>query len=160
MIVLSGTFLIALVNLSSCTKSNTKTVTDYDTVVVKDTITVTAAPSTMSLLTGKLWEIDSVYTGYTGPGTGTLIYARGSSGNLENLDGYYGTYTSNGVYWATENSAYLQWQYSFVNSDSTVIKNVSTTYGTDYGRILKLTSNSFTIYDSTNSALDIEILAP
>jgi hypothetical protein len=158
--------LFANVNLSSCTKTDTNTITVrdttvltlHDTTVVKDT--VTPAPSTLSLLTGKKWEIDSVYINYTGPGTGTLAYARGSSTNLENLDNYYATWTSDGYLWQLENSTYYSSTWSFINSDSTTYKIVSTVYGTDYGRILKLGAGNLTVYDSIAKALDVDIVTP
>jgi hypothetical protein len=99
-------------HLSSCTKTDTNTVTVRDTtfITVNDTTvvkdTVTAAPSTLSLLTGKQWEIDSVYINYTGTGTGILAYARGAAGNLENLDDYFATFTIDGYLWQQENSTY------------------------------------------------------
>jgi hypothetical protein len=52
---------------SSCTKTNA---------VIK-----TRTPSLMELLIGKQWIYDSAYTNYTGPNTGTVVYARRSSNN-------------------------------------------------------------------------------
>jgi hypothetical protein len=147
-------------NLSSCTKTNTKTVTNYDTVIVKDTITVTAAPSTLSLLTGKQWEFDSVYFYSTGPGSGTLVYARGASNNTDNLDNYFGNYTIEGQYWQAANSTLYLSNYSFTNSDSNRLKIVSTSYGTDYYNIISLSANKYVIYDSLSNVLDIEVPAP
>jgi hypothetical protein len=156
--------VIANLNLSSCTKSNpvtihdTTVVTVHDTTIVQDTIT--KAPSILSMFTGKQWELDTVYLNYTGPGTGTLVYTRGSSSNTENLDNYYATWTIDGYLWQVENGTYYSSTWSFINSDSSTYKVVSTVYGIDYGRITKLDASHLTVYDSIAKALDIEILAP
>jgi hypothetical protein len=155
---------ITNLNLSSCTKSNPVTIRDttfvtvHDTTIVKDTIT--KAPSILSMFTGKQWELDSVYTNYTGPGTGTLVYARGSSSNISNFDNYYATWTIDGYLWQVENGTYYSSTWGFINSDSTTYKVVSTVYGTDYGRITKLDASHLTVYDSIANALDVEILTP
>jgi hypothetical protein len=158
--------LLANFHLSSCTKTATNTVTVRDTtfITVNDTTvvkdTVTTAPSTLSLLTGKQWEIDSVYINSTGPGTGTLVYARGAAGNLENLDDYFATFTIDGYIWQQENSTFYSSTWSFIYSDSTTYKIVSPVYGIDYGRIIKLDAKHLTIYDSIAKALDVDILTP
>ena len=164
--VIFAILLIANLNLSSCTKSNPVTVYDttvvtvHDTTIVKDTITQTAGSSILSMLTGKQWEIDTVYWNYTGPGTGSLEYARGGTGNAEDLDNYYSTYTVDGFFWAMENSTYISGQWNFTNNDSsTILVNLSG-IGADYSRIIKLTDSTYTVYDSTNSALDIEKITP
>ena len=164
-ILVSGTALLIAANLSSCTKSNTKTVTDYDTVTIKDTVNdtvkVATAPSILSMLTGKQWEFDSVYDNYTGPGTGTVVYARGGASNAVNLDNYFGTFTIEGQYWQVANTTtYAISTWNFTSSDSNLLKIVSTTYGTDYFRIISLSANRFAVYDSVANALDIEIPAP
>ena len=150
--------LFTTLNLSSCTKTNTNTVTVHDTTVVTDT--VIPAPTILSLLTGKQWELDTVYWSYTGPGTGTLVYTRGGSNNVEDLDAYYTTYTAQGDFWCVENGTYYTAQWIFLNSDSASYKEVSPGFGTVYARILALGATNLKVYDSTNSALDIEILAP
>jgi len=163
---LCALLILSNLNLSSCTKSNPVTVHDTtvvtvrDTTIVKDTITKTIGPSILSMLTGKQWEFDSAYTNYTGPGTGTLIYARGGSSNLQDLDNYYTTYTSDGYLWQVENGTYYSSTWSFINSDSTTYKVVSTVYGTAYGRITQLTDSTYTVYDSIAHALDIEKVTP
>jgi hypothetical protein len=158
--------LLANFHLSSCTKTATNTITVRDTTIttVNDTTvvkdTVTTAPSTLSLLTGKQWETDSVYINYTGPGTGILVYARGASGNLENLDNYFATWTIDGFLWQQQNTTHYSSTWSFTNSDSTTFKIVSPVYGIDYNRIIKLGASNLTLYDSTIKALDVDILVP
>ncbi len=165
-IVISTLFFITYANLSSCTKTNTKIVTVQDTTIltVRDTTvikdTVTPDPSILSLITGKQWEYDSVFTNYTGPGTGTLAYVRDGSGNIENLDNFYSTYTAEGNLWFVENGVYYLSQWNFSSNDSSTFTIVSSTFGTDYCRIVNLSAAKFTIYDSTNKVLDIEIIAP
>jgi len=158
--------ILSNLNLSSCTKSNPVTVRDttytniYDTTIVNVKDTITTGPSILSMLTGKQWEIDTVYWQYTGPGTGSLEYARGGAGNAEDLDNYFSTYTVDGYFWALENSTYFSGQWNFTNNDSsTLLVNLSGV-GPDYSRIIKLTDTTFTVYDSTNSALDIEKITP
>jgi hypothetical protein len=156
--------ILSNLNLSSCTKSNPVTVRDTTYITVNDTTilkdTITTGPSILSMLTGKQWEIDTVYWNYTGPGTGSLEYARGGTGNAEDLDDYYSTFTVDGYFWALENSTYLSGQWNFTNNDSsTYVVNLSG-IGADYGRIIKLTDSTFTVYDSTAHALDIEQVTP
>jgi hypothetical protein len=148
------TLMLTLVNLISCTKTNTKTVTVYDTV------TVEAPPSTLSLLTGKQWELDSVYSNYTGPGTGTLIYARGAAGNAEDLDNYYATYTIDGQFWQDVNGSFTLSNWSFTNNDSATIKIVSTSSPTDYYKVIGLSSTKYIIYDTIYNVYDVNIPAP
>jgi hypothetical protein len=153
---------LANVHLTSCTKTDTVTdttvLTIHDTTIVKDT--VRPGPSTLSLLTGKQWEVDSVFDNYTGPGTGTLVYVRGGSGNLINLDSYFTTFTIDGDLWQVEGGTYFLSKWNFVNTDSALYKVVSPVYGTDYGRILNLSADTLNVYDSTAHARDVEILAP
>ncbi len=156
--------ILSNLNLSSCTKSNPVTVRDTtyitvnDTTIIKDTITT--GPSILSMLTGKQWELDTVYWNYTGPGTGSLIYARGGTGNAEDFDSWYNTFTIDGFFWAVENSTYLSGQWNFINSESNTYVNNLSGYGADYARILKLTDSTMTVYDSTGTALDIEKVTP
>jgi hypothetical protein len=170
--VISTLPLLIDLNLSSCTKTDTRTVTVQDTTyltardttVVNDTLrsadTVGSAPSILSLLTGKQWEFDSVYVNSTGPGTGTLAYVRGGSSNAVDLDNEFYTWTSNGDFWFYQNSTYYLSQWSFWNGDSSNYKIVSTVLPTDYGRIIKLSATGLTIYDSTLKTLDIQIPTP
>jgi hypothetical protein len=156
--------VLSNLNLSSCTKSNPVTVRDttyttiYDTTVVKDTLTT--GHSILSMLTGKQWEIDTVYWNYTGPGTGSLEYARGGATNVEDLDNWYSTYTVDGFFWALENSTYLSGQWNFTNNDSSTFMVNLSGVGTSYVRIINLTDTTFTAYDSTGHALDIEKITP
>jgi hypothetical protein len=158
--------IVALSSLPSCSK-DTVTVVKNDTltVTVKDTFTtVVNDSSTLGLLTQKQWIFDSVYYSYTGAGTGSLVYARGSNLNSVNLD------NARAVFWKdgsednfTYNGVYLPLQWSFVNGDSSEI--YTPPYSTyfpngEYARILKLTATYLTLYDSTNSILDIFVYKP
>src|SRR5579872_4143498 len=83
-------FFLVVIILSSCTKTVTKTVTVTDTVTKTtiDTVVKYAVNnSVLFLFTGKQWIVDSVFANYTGPATGTLVYARGGSSNTQNYDG-------------------------------------------------------------------------
>lgn len=138
-------------SLTSCTKK--------ETVTVQDTVTVAAKPTTVSLLAGTYWEMDSAISNYTKPGTGTLVYVRGGSGNTLNLDNNFYTWTSNGVEVAVENGTYYQFQWNFVNDDSSLLKIYSNTI-TDYARIISISSTRYVEYDSTGSFYDVLIPAP
>ncbi|HEV2354219.1 MAG TPA: hypothetical protein VGR89_08250 [Puia sp.] len=131
--------------LTSCTKT------------VHDT--VQTAPSIESLLTGTDWEMDSTYNNYTGPGTGTLAYVRGGSGNTMNMDGYYYTWTKNGFIWRVQNGTYYQWRWNFKDGDSSLLVT-QTPWGTNYSRILTISSTRFTEYDSTGGFYDVMIPRP
>ncbi|HLY69197.1 MAG TPA: hypothetical protein VKR53_05680 [Puia sp.] len=151
-IKLSGIiFFLSIIAFPCCNKNSTTTVYVSD-------------HSTLGLLTGKQWELDSVYNNYTVPGTGTLIYARGvlrtsplddslriiywPDGNIDAFDGFENYFASN---------------YVFIDSDSTTIKETAGGAAcclTDYIRILKLDATHFTYYDSSNNALDISIYKP
>jgi hypothetical protein len=158
--------ILSNLNLSSCTKSSPVTVRDttytniYDTTIVKDTLTITKGPSIMSMLTGKQWEIDTVYWNYTGPGTGSLEYARGGATNVYDLDNWSSTYTVDGFFWADQNSTYISGQWNFTNNDSSIFEVNTPGYGADYVRIISLTDSTFTAYDSTGHAWDVEKVTP
>jgi hypothetical protein len=156
--------VVANLNLISCTKSNPVTIRDttyttvYDTTIVKDTITT--GPSILSMLTGKQWELDTAYLDYTSPGTGSLVYVRGATNNVEDLDNVHDTYTADGFYWALQGSFYSSGQWHFTNNDSSTYVVNTPTFGADYVRIIKLTDSTCWLYDSTGSALDIEKITP
>jgi hypothetical protein len=162
--VICTLLILSNLNLSSCTKSNPVTIRDttyttvYDTTIVKDTIRT--GPSILSMLTGKQWEIDTVYWNYTGPGTGSLEYARGGATNVEDLDNWYSTYTVDGFFWAYENGTYLSGQWNFTNSDSSAFQVSLSGLGTSHVSIISLTDSTFTAFDSTGHALDIEKVTP
>jgi hypothetical protein len=158
--------VVANLNLISCTKTDTNTVTVrdttyttvYDTTIIKDTITT--GPSILSMLTGKQWEFDTAYLNYTGPGTGSLVYVRGATNNVEDLDDVYTSYTADGFYWALQGTFYSSGQWHFTNNDSSTYVVNTATFGSDYVRIIKLTDSICWFYDSTGSALDIEKVTP
>src|ERR1700722_1692342 len=141
-------FLSIVFLSSSCTKTNT---------VIK-----APTPSLMELLTGKQWIYDSVYTNYTGPNTGTVVYARGGASNTYMRDdarfvfwsdGYEDTFDA-----ATPTAGYEVQKWEFINpADSTqlyypVYNQIATP---DYQRIIKLDATHLSLYDSTYLALDI-----
>jgi hypothetical protein len=145
---IAALLFITQVNLSSCNKETTA--------IKTDTVTVAPVPSTMALLTGKEWFFDTVYTNYTGAGTGILSYARGSSNNLADLDDIRYVYWPDGTedaFNANSTTWYSQtWQ--FTNSDSTELYYPSVPARTIpvYQRIIKLTTTDLIIYDSTDNA--------
>ena len=156
--------VVANLNLTSCKKSNpvivydTTVVTVHDTTVVKDTIT--KGPSILSMFTGKQWELDTVYSNWTGPGTGSLEYAKGGATNVEDLDNYYSTYTIDGFFWALENTTYYSGTWNFTNSDSSAFEVTLSGVGTSHLRLISLTDSTFTAYDSTGQVIDIEKITP
>jgi hypothetical protein len=137
--------LFSLLGSSSCTKTETKTITVTDN-------------SVLHLLTEKQWISDSVYSNYTGPNTGTLVYVRGGNNNTQDLTTVRVIFWKDGAQDFFWNGAYSQFQWSFTGTDSAniLIKNPSN----DYGRILKLNANYLTIYDSTGSGLAVYIYKP
>jgi hypothetical protein len=117
--------------------------------------------SKLGLLANKQWILDSVYNNYTGPGTGTLIYARGSNSNSINYDKVRSVYWRGGGADAYNSAGtYFSYNWKLTNSDSTslLISNGNTPLY--YARILNLTASRLTVYDSTSSALDIQIYKP
>ena len=110
-------------------------------IVFAPTIPPTSQTSILSLFTDKQWIADTVYSNYTGPGTGSLVYVFGSNG-------------SGGI-------AYQPYTWSFINSDSTIYETVGINGSPTYiARILKLDSTHLTVYDSTSQALDISVMEP
>ena len=166
--LLSGSFLfVSIVIISclpSCTKETVTTVVKTDTVTIRitDTLrTVFTDNSTLGLLTRKQWILDTVFNNYTGPGTGTLVYARGSGSNTFDFS------LSRTIFWLgwnldTYNSIgdYYPYTWSFNGSDSTAILMKRSGQPTYHGKILKLDATHLTIFDSTNNALDIQIYKP
>jgi|SRR5450631_189319 len=126
--------------ISSCTKTETVT----DTVLVKVT-------PISSLLLGKQWIVDSLFQNYTGSNPGTRVYARGGTNNTQNLDDAIVVMWPDGGQLFFYNGIYYNYTYTFRNSDSTelLIHNPNP----DYARVVNLTNDHLTIYDSTNSAL-------
>lgn len=168
--LLSGFMLfISIVIISclpSCTKETIKTEIKTDTVTVTirttDTLrTVFTDNSTLGLITRKQWILDTVLNNYTGPGTGTLVYARGSGSNTYNFD------QVRTIYWTGGNQdgynsigAYYPYTWKFNGSDSTAFVSSSTTFGAFHAKILKLDATHLTVFDSTNNALDVQIYKP
>jgi len=159
-------FVIIISMLPSCTKETIKT----ETVIVKDTITIHITDtlrtvfndtSTLGLLTRKQWILDTVYNNYIGPGTGTLVYARGGNNNFFNYD------KVRTIFWLggnldgfNSNGDYYPYTWHFEGTDSTTFMSSSTSFGDFHGKILKLDATHVTWYDMTNHALDIQILKP
>ena len=141
---------LVLVCVTSCKKSSPAS--------------VAVKPSTMSLITAKQWQFDTLYSSYSGPGTGTLQYARGGNANTVDLDDNRSIFWPDGTedafgYYNT-NYAMLTW--SFTNSDSTLIYYPANVYFSTpvYQRILKLDATHLTLYDSTGTSLDILVYKP
>ena len=130
-LLFSGALLFILIViiscLPSCTKDTVTTVTKTDTVTitVTDTLrTVFNDNSTLGLLTRKQWIIDSAISNYSGPGTGTLLYARGAANNTFNYD------LVRSIFWVGGNEdffnttgAYYSYSWQLTNSDSTAFFN-------------------------------------
>jgi hypothetical protein len=145
-------FIVTIICLSCKKETTTVTVTTIDTVTVSDT-------SIMGLLTGKQWKLDTAYSGYTTPGSGTLIYARGGSSNSINLDDLREIFWRDGQYDVFDNAGnYISSTWSFTGIDSSLIQTIGSY--TDYARVLKLDATHLNLYDSTNSTLDIATLKP
>jgi hypothetical protein len=146
-------FLVVLIT-SSCKKDTT-------TVFVPTTDTLylsTTDNSVLGLLTQKQWEADTTYTGYTGPGTGTLAYVRGGSSNILSLDNEISVFWPDGSASFFDNSGnYSADSWTLSGSDSTAMIILQQGNPAIHGKILKLDATHFTLFDSTNSALDIEI---
>ena len=121
--------------LSSCSKTGTNTVDN----------------SVSARLMAKQWIVDSLFENYTASNPGTLVYVRGGTNNVQNLDNAIVIMWQDGTQSFIYNGAYSSFAYVFRNSDSTelLINNPNA----DYARIVELTATHLTIYDSTNSAL-------
>lgn len=113
----------------------------------KSSSTPQVKPSTMSLFTGKEWIYTEVYHNFDGT-SGTLIYKRGGSSNVENWD------AARVVYWPdgstdewNSTGGYIQgaWQ---MNSDSTQIHYTNSIGVNSYTKILMLDQYNFVWYDS------------
>jgi len=164
--LLSGSILFASIViiscLPSCTKETIKTVVEKDTVTIHDTLrTVFNDTSTLGLLTRKQWILDTVYNNYTGPGTGTLVYARGKSNNTYNFD------LVRTIYWLGGNEdgfnsagVYYPRTWHFQGTDSTTYTTYSPSTGEYTIKILRLDATHLTVHDVTNNALDIQIYKP
>jgi hypothetical protein len=130
-----------------------------DTVTVTNTVDV-SDNSTMGLLTQKQWEVDTLYYNFTGPGTGTLEYARGAASNLINEDNVRDIYWRDGTADYFDNSGNYQPNitWSFTNSDSTaLIINSSIPL---HGKILRLDATHYNFFDSTSHAEDVQVYKP
>jgi hypothetical protein len=152
---------VCQLSFSSCTKTQTNTVTVTDTVtkVVTDTITKHVITYPISnLLLGKQWIVDSLYANYTNSNPGTLVYVRGGTNNAQNLDNYIVIMWPDGTQFFINNGSYTNYTYTFQNSDSTEL--LLNNPNVDYARIVDLTDNYLTIYDSTNSALSYYVYKP
>jgi hypothetical protein len=154
--ILSLVLLITIV--TSCNKETTTvTITHNDTTT--DTL-ITTDTSVLGLLTQKQWELDTLYYNYTGPGTGTLEYARGGSSNLINEDNLRDIYWPDGSTDYFDNSGtYSTGTWTIVDVDSTVL-HITTPGGPIHAKILKLDKTHYTSFDSTNHALNIQIYKP
>jgi hypothetical protein len=146
--------LIGQTTISSCSKTVTKTVTNTDTVTktVTDTLVqYVQNNSVANLLMGRQWIVDSLFINYTASSKGTIVYSRGGSGNLQNLDNYIVIFWPDGTQFFANSGSYATYTYSFRSADSLnlLINNTKA----DYARIVELSAKHLTIYDSTNSAL-------
>ena len=138
---------LSQLTISSCSKTKTVTVTK----ILTDS-------SVLGFLTEKQWISDSVYINYTGPNSGTLVYARGSNNNLQDYNTVRVLFWKDGAQDFFWNGTYNQYQWSFTGSDSSNILILHP--APDYARILKLNANYLTIYDSTFSGLAVYIYKP
>jgi hypothetical protein len=150
---------------TSCSKTVTNTdtvtkiVTDTLTMVVTDTVVKHIITYPISnVLLGKQWIVDSLYENYNGSNPGTLVYVRGGSGNIQNLDNYIVILWPDNTQFFIVNGINTTYTYSFQNSDSTEL--LLNNPGADYARIVNLTATHLTVYDSTNSALSYYVYKP
>jgi hypothetical protein len=150
---ISIAFIATFICISCSKETTTVRVTTHDTVTANDT-------SVLGLLTQKQWQLDSLYYNYTGPGTGTLEYARGGSSNIQNLDNLRDIYWPDGTTEYFDNSGtYSAGTWTIVDVDSTVL-HLTTPGGPIHAKILKLDKTHYTAFDSTNHALNIQIYKP
>jgi len=150
-------FIVA-VTCASCTKDTTTIrVTTIDTLT--DTLNV-SDNSQMGLLTQKQWVVDTLYYNFTGPGTGTLEYARGASHNLINEDNIRNAYWRDGTADYFDNSGNFQPNitWSFRSNDSTALLINSTILL--HGKILRLDATHYNLFDSTSHVEDVEVYKP
>jgi hypothetical protein len=161
--IVSILFVIQITN-SSCSKTNTVTNTVTDTVVktvhTTDTVTkfIPYSNTVANLFLSKQWIVDSLYQNYTASTPGNLVYARGGSGNTQNLDNFIVIMWPDGTQYFSNGSSFVNYSFTFRTADSLnlLINNTSA----DYARIVKLTTNYMVIYDSTNSALSYYVYKP
>ena len=164
--------IVTISCLPSCTKDTTTTIIKTDTVTIRKTDTVNIRitdtlrtvftdSSTMGLLTRKQWIIDSAISNYSGPGTGTLLYARGSNNNIYNYD------LVRSIFWIGGNEdgfnsigAHYSYSWKLTNSDSTALLISSGGSPVYHAKILKLDATHLTFFDSTDNVLDINIYKP
>jgi hypothetical protein len=150
--------LLAIFLIPSCKKDTvTKTITVTDTVTntdtvrtrIIDTVQLCAGNSTLALFTHKQWIPDTIYINYTGPGTGSIVYIRGSNSNIQNYhDGDRGIFWVNGYEDAFDANGYTQWTWSFNGTDTTSFTG-NDGFTTNHVKILKLTPTRLTVQDST-----------
>jgi hypothetical protein len=114
--------------------------------------------SVSGLLMGKQWMVNSNYTNYTGPATGTLVYQRGGTNNTQHLDSYFIIFKPDSIQFFINTETSSNYFYTFLSSDSTELLINSNT--ADYARIVELNANQLTIFDSTNSELTFYITKP
>ena len=152
-VILSILFVSQISN-SSCSKTNTVTNTVTDTV----TKYIQYPPTVSGLLLGKQWIVDSLYFNYSASSPGTLVYARGGSGNTQNLDNFIVIFWPDNTQTFADAGSYVYYPFSYRSADSTnlLINNTKA----DYARIVKLSTNYLTIYDSTNSQLSYYVYKP
>lgn len=159
-------FIISIVVcfLPSCTKETITTIikTDTVTIIKTDTLrTVFNDTSRIGLFTRKQWIIDTAISNYSGPGTGTLLYVRGSKNNIYNYDLVRSIFWAGGNedFFSTDGAAY-SYKWSLSGSDSTALV-ISNSNSTAYrAKIMKLDATHLVVFDSTNQTLDIQIFKP
>lgn len=128
----------------------------------KETVSSTQKSSVMSLLTAKQWIFDSMYTNYTGTGTGILSFSRAGNIITVNVSNYRYAYWPQMYVDMFTPTGYLQQPWAFTSADSNVLYYVPTSFRSFpvYQRIIKLDNSHLTVYDSTSSQLDIFIIKP
>lgn len=129
-----ATLVVSVLLLLSCTKTSNS-----------------VDNSVSTRLMGKQWIVDSLFENYSGSNPGNIVYERGGKNNVQNLDNYIVIMWPDGTQFFANNGTYLTYNFTFQNTDSTelLLHNPNI----DYARIITLTENRLTIYDSTNSAL-------
>jgi hypothetical protein len=110
----SGLFAIVLLMLQTGATSCTKEVTVYDTVTVtqKDTIIIKDTAISLQLITGNSWKVQEI-RGVEG--NTVLYYKRGAAGNTENFDIEYITFNADktGTYFDAVGTTHaITWDFS------------------------------------------------
>ena len=131
----------------------------YET-VIGDTMPMDSAQkTTLSLLAAKQWKYDTLYFHYIGPGTGYVVYARGSNDNIQDWDNNRFVQWPNGTQDVFLNDgSYLPTTWAYNGSSTAFISSYSSTNA--HAHIISIDSTHQIVVDSTDHAYEVESLKP